>query len=201
VETAGEYQVLRMPVRFRNSLDAGEYPYPFWHSEKKWASYETALDVFLYFKDGVLVAGCRSADVDSSRPHTARVWDGAWTWSNGQEPRNALYRGLFSPVNPFVERLETAFRDLADVMREENCTACHNPANNSMMKHLELLNYPNQALSGRHDLALVLEANTMPPGVGVDDQVTRLDLIRRARDFAALGDQALAFEGEPVPTP
>src|SRR5687768_5431491 len=35
VQQAGDYRVLEMPVSFRNTMDAGEYPYPFWHSMKK----------------------------------------------------------------------------------------------------------------------------------------------------------------------
>ena len=32
----------RVPALFRNALDAGQYPYPFWHDAKKWRDYESA---------------------------------------------------------------------------------------------------------------------------------------------------------------
>lgn len=198
VEKHGKYSVLRMPVHFRNLLDSGEYPYPFWHSEKKWKSYETVIEILLFFENGKLVAGSRSANVDLSRNQVPRVWDGVWTWDGGSEPRAALYQFMFSSVNPFVAELETAYRDLEDGMREQNCISCHDPANASMMKQLELLNYPNQALSGRHDIVRMLEENLMPPGVGVGDTVVRLELQRLANHFATVGDQALAFEGENI---
>jgi hypothetical protein len=61
VEDAGKYRALRVPVRFRNGLDAGDYPYPFWHAEKKWASYEQATSIVFLFEGKRLVAAVRSA--------------------------------------------------------------------------------------------------------------------------------------------
>jgi hypothetical protein len=196
VEQAGKYRVMRIPVRFRNELDAGDYPYPFWHSEKKWRAYETSLEVLIFFDGDRIVGGSRSSVQDQMRPHHDRTWDGAWTWDDGAQPKNALYQNMFSTMNPQTARLENAYRALEDTMRSQNCTSCHDPANSSMMHHLELLNYPNQALSGRHEVVRQLEGNAMPPGVGVADQITRLDLIRLARDFATAGDDALSFDGE-----
>lgn len=198
VEAAGDYTVLRVPVQFRNMLDEGEYPYPFWHSEKKWRSYETSIELLFFFEGDKIVAAVRSDVQDDSRSHVSRVFDGEWTWDNGAEPHNALYTALFSTTNPHVERLETAYRALEEGMQVQNCTACHDPANNAMVQRLAVLNYPNQALGGRHQIVTQLEGNMMPPGIGVADQVVRLDLIRLAREFSTAGDEALAFEGETV---
>jgi hypothetical protein len=200
VEEAGKYRVVHMPVQFRNLLDSGEYPYPFWHSEKKWRAYETALEVLIFFEGDKAVGALRSSAGDPNRAHEARTWDGAWTWQtdHGVQPRVTLYQNIFSTMNPHVARLETAYRALEDGMRSQNCMSCHDPSNSAMAKQLELLNYPNQALGSRHFVVQQLEANAMPPGVGVADQVVRLDLIRLARDFATAGDDALAFEGEPA---
>jgi hypothetical protein len=198
-EVAGPYVVVHIPIQFRNMMDAGEYPYPFWHSEKKWKSYEFSTNLLLFFKDGMIVAAARSEVQDTTRSHVDHMWDGNWTWSDGAEPHVSLYRSLFSPMNPHIERLEAAYRDFANVLRPQTCMNCHSPNNAGMAVHLELLNYPNQALSGRHNLVGVLEQNVMPPGAGVADEVIRLDLIRRATDFAKIGDDALAFEGETVP--
>ncbi len=48
----GEYEIgfdpterlyrARVPALFRNALDPGQYPYPFWHDAKKWADYQAA---------------------------------------------------------------------------------------------------------------------------------------------------------------
>lgn len=198
VEEAGRYQVLRVPVQFRNMLDEGEYPYPFWHSAKKWRSYEASVELLFFFEGEKIVAAVRSDVQDDSRSHVSRVFDGEWTWDNGAEPRNALYTALFSTNNPNVERLETAYRALEEGMQVQNCTACHDPANNAMVQRLAVLNYPNLALGGRHEIVAQLEGNMMPPGIGVADQVVRLDLIRLAREFESAGDEALTYEGEAV---
>ena len=199
LERAGRYRVLRVPARFRNGLDAGDYPYPFWHAEKKWTSYEQATHVVFLFDGDWLVAAVRSEQTDPARPHTARTWDGVWTWEQGQEPRATLYRALFSPQNPYVAQLDESYRALSDGLRVHTCTGCHSPDNPSMMRHLDILNYPNQSLSGRHRIVGMIERNQMPPGGGIKDDDARAALLARARTFAVLGDQALAYEGEPVP--
>jgi hypothetical protein len=201
VTQEGKYRVLHMPVQFRNLLDPGEYPYPFWHSEKKWRAYEVSLEVLFYYDGDTLVGSTRSAMKDESRSHFARMWDGNWTWEGGAQPRVTLYSNLFSATNPNVERLESAYRALEDGMRTQNCTTCHDPTNAAMAKQLELLNYPNQALGSRHDVVAQLEHNAMPPGIGVSDQLVRIDLIRLANEFAVAGDEALKFEGETVLRP
>jgi hypothetical protein len=63
------------------------------------------------------------------------------------------------------------------------------------MVPLRLLNFPNQALSVRHTVVAVLEENRMPP-VGIEDEAQRRKLLVLAREFAALGDQALDYERE-----
>lgn len=197
VEEAGRYRALRVPVRFRNGLDAGDYPYPFWHAEKKWASYEQATSIVFLFEGRQLVAAVRSEQTDPSRPHSVRTWDGAWTWNEGQEPHVTLFRSLFSPANPYVTALDESYRALAVGLREQTCTACHSPNNAGMAKPLDILNYPNQSLSGRHGIVSMLDSNQMPPQVGIADTTLRASLLAQAKTFAALGDQALAFEGEP----
>lgn len=200
LEQAGRYRALRVPVRFRNALDAGDYPYPFWHAEKKWASYEQATHLVFLFDDSKLVACVRSVETDASRPHTARTWDGVWTWDEGREPESALYRALFSDDNPFVASLDQSYRTLSDGLRVHTCFGCHSPDNPSMIRHLDILNYPNQSLSGRHRIVSMIEQNQMPPGGGIRDDAARAALLDKARAFATLGDRALAFEGEPITT-
>jgi hypothetical protein len=197
MEQHGEYQVLRIGARFRNGLDAGDYPYPFWHSEKKWAAYEQATEV-LFVYDGDRIPVAVRTNPDASRPHEPRTWDGIWTWDDGQEPHVSMYTYLFSSTNPHVARLEATYRALEETMREQNCSSCHDPSNSVMVKHLELLTYPNQALDARHDIATLIQANAMPPAVGIPDADARALLIARAMDFATAGDDALAFEGELV---
>jgi hypothetical protein len=198
IEEAGEYTVLRKPARFRNMLEAGLYPYPFWHSMDKWKSYETSPELLFYFKDGVVSTVVRAAEVDTTRAQTTREWSGEWT-VDGQEPKAALYRELFSADNPHVQKLEDDYRNLASELRKHSCFTCHSPDNSAGMKHLELLNYPNQALAGRHDIVRMIDENSMPPGVGIPDLEERASIRELATNFASTGDLALVHEGETVP--
>ena len=66
-----------------------------------------------------------------------------------------------------------------------------------MMTPLALLALPNQALGERHRLIDVLEVDDMPP----EDKLSeahRNELLALVREFARIGDEALAFEGEPI---
>ena len=44
---------------FRNALEPGQYPYPFWHSQKKWNDYQNANTLLLWIKpdSGSIVVG------------------------------------------------------------------------------------------------------------------------------------------------
>ena len=85
---------------------------------------------------------------------------------------------------------------------------CHQPDNPTVMPELEILSYPNQALTGRHRIVSSLENNTMPradPIRGVahgytsEQEPLRQKLLGLAKTFAQTGDDALRFEGEQVP--
>lgn len=196
VEQDGDRYITHVPALFRNALDAGEYPYPFWHSQPKWQSYERTEELLFFIEGDAVTAVLRSAEQDPERPHVEREWDGRWQWDSerGEEPRVALYGFLFSAGNPHVQDLEAAYRSFSDKQREAACTSCHNPGNPSKINPLEFFNYPNQALSGRHDIVAQLEQNAMPPNTGIDDDKYRDDLLALARDFAAYGDKALEYE-------
>jgi hypothetical protein len=198
VERVDDRTILHLPCRFRNALDAGAYPYPFWHSQKKWDNYQRATEVTLVFDNGKIIAGYRSDRQDPTRPNVPRQWDGRWHWTDaaGREmPYVALYTYLFSASNPHVGRLDAAYRALEAEARQHNCVVCHSPTNPVQMNPLRLLNYPNQALSVRHEIIRRLEQNTMPPG-GTDDDAQRQKLLELAKAFAEVGDQALDYERE-----
>jgi hypothetical protein len=204
VVTDGPRTVLRIGVQFRNELDPGDYPYPFWHSATKWQSYERAQELLFIIEDGTLRGVLRSNEQDEARPHTEREFDGQWVWQSerGSEPRVTLYSWLFSANNPHIEDLDSAYRDFEAAQREQACTTCHAPSNPSAANPLAMLSYPNQALSKRHDIVRELDDNAMPPAAGesksgIADAAYRDDLKRLAETFAEIGDLALAFEGEP----
>jgi hypothetical protein len=199
IERVDQLTILHLACRFRNALDAGAYPYPFWHSQKKWDNYQRAVEVTLAIEGGKIIAAYRSDREDPSRPYVAREWDGLWHWTDaaGKEmPYASLYRYLFSASNPNVERLDAAYRALEAEAREHNCTFCHSPSNPAQMNPLRLLNFPNQALSVRHQIVKQLEQDRMPPNEGIPNSVQRQKLLELARTFAAVADQALDYEGE-----
>jgi hypothetical protein len=199
IERADSYLLLRLPYQFRNGLDPGAYPYPFWHSKQKWDSYQLATELILVFQNGKILAGYRSESQDPGRPYLPRVWDGQWHWidRNGQEqPYVALYTYLFSPANPHEERLDAAYRALEAEARQYNCAFCHSPSNPAQMNPLRLLNFPNQALTVRHQIVTQIEQNLMPLGEGIPDSAQRQKLLELARTYAEVGDQALDYEGE-----
>jgi hypothetical protein len=198
IERVGSLTVLHLPCRFRNALDMGAYPYPFWHSQKKWDNYQRAIEVTLVIEKRKVIAGYRSDKEDPSRPYVAHRWDGKWHWRDAagrQMPYASLYTYLFAASNPHVGRLDAAYRALEAEARQHNCAVCHSPANPAQMNPLRLLNYPNQALTVRHEIVRRLEENMMPPG-GMEKDTARQKLMDLAKAFAEVGDQALDFEGE-----
>lgn len=204
IERADPYTVLHLPYQFRNQLDMGAYPYPFWHAKSKWDSYQFATELLLVFENGKIIGAYRSENQDKARPYVAHQWDGRWRWTDkdGREmPYVALYSYLFSPANPHVERLDAAFRAFESAAREQSCALCHSPNNATQMNPLRLLTYPNQALTERHRIVTQIEENLMPLDTGIPDEAQRNKLLALAREFAAVGDQALDYEGEFKPPP
>ena len=49
----------RLGALFRNALDPGQYPYPFWHDAKKWNDYQSANTLILWIapQSGTIVVG------------------------------------------------------------------------------------------------------------------------------------------------
>ena len=197
--------VVHLPYVFRNELEIGSYPYPFWHSKKKWDSWQFAQELILIIQDGQWTAAMRSAVQDTARPFVSHSWSGQWTWEKGGEemPYVTLYKYLLSPQNPNTTRLDSAYRNLSEGMRNQSCVSCHSPDNYAQVTQLEFFNYPNQALMSRNTIIMHLENNTMPPAAntlglpaGVTDEEERAELLTLAREFKAAGDAALEFEGE-----
>jgi heme-binding protein len=204
VERVGGQTILHMPARFRGELDAGEYPYPFWHSEKKWNAYNYSTEVILVYRDGKLKGAVRSAVFDTSRSKAAKTWDQKWHWftpgagheADQPQPRVTLYSSLFTPENPHVKELDAAYRKLALGFAQFKCFECHTPSNDAKMNMLEFFNYPNQALAGRNRVITVLGENSMPPIDGIQSSRDRQTMLELARDFKRIADEALAFESE-----
>lgn len=215
-QTADGRTLLHVAAKFRNKLDMGSYPYPFWHRPGKWLAYQNARELVFAIKGGKVLGCVRGWEgtegrflVPQERPEVIHEWGGQWQWSLGGEeyPKATLYSWLLSKENPHRAELEEAYRDLEFEMRKTSCFMCHQPDNAALMPQLELFSYPNQALTGRHRIVKSLENNTMPQadplrGIAVgyhgDQEPTRQKLLELSKKFAKLGDDALRFEGEPV---
>ena len=205
IEQIGDTTLLHIPVTFRGAMPIGAFPYPFWHSAKKWDSYNYATTVHFIIQNGEVVGALRSADQDTTRPKTAHAWDGLWQWEQGgtQMPYVSLYDYLLSKDNPYTAHLDESYRALEARMRQNNCQACHAPDNQGNSAQLEFFVYPNQALAGRHDIITQLNKNQMPPKnntlnlpAGISDPTERDLLIKLAREFETAGDKALTWEGD-----
>ncbi len=199
IEAVGTQTVLHVPYAFRGALDAGSYPYPFWHSKGKWDSYQLAKELVLFIEDGKLLGGMRSAEQDKTRPSVEHTFDGNWTWNTPEGipmPSTMLYSNLFSASNPMIPALDRTFRALEERARKQNCNGCHSPDNAAKVSQLVLLNYPNQAIYARNAIVAELDGLTMPPSNGVQDATERQALLALAREFQAVAEQALKLEGE-----
>ena len=145
----------RVPALFRNALDPGQYPYPFWHDAKKWADYQAANEVTLWVDPAkvkvVIMQFSARGKPDprlTSVPRTPPAFDGKWMWTdaNGQiQPRPTLFVGLMRSNNPYLGQLEGAFKDLAGELRKGTCHECHAPDNSIGMKRLVLMQTPAHA--------------------------------------------------------
>ncbi len=200
IEAKGTQTILHVPYAFRNALDAGSYPYPFWHSKGKWDSYQFATNLVLFIEDGKVLGGMRSAEQDPSRSSISHAFDGNWNWTTPEglvKPASSmLYSKLFSTSNTMIPELDRTFRALEEKARSQNCNGCHSPDNAAKVSQLVLLNYPNQAIYARNAIVAELEGLSMPPGIGVKDANERQELLRLAREFQAAAEMALKIEGE-----
>src|ERR1041384_6193157 len=205
IEQIADTTVLHMPVTFRGAMPAGAYPYPFWHSAKKWDSYNYATTVHFIIQNGQVTGALRSSDQDATRPKLAHAWDGLWQWEQDgvQMPYVSIYDYLLSKANPYADKLNDSYRALEARMRQNNCQACHAPDNQGNSAQLEFFVYPNQALAGRHDIITQLTKNEMPPRdntlklpPGIPAPAEREALINLARNFETVGEKALGWEGD-----
>jgi hypothetical protein len=208
-EGEGLYRA-RLGALFRNALDPGQYPYPFWHDARKWNDYQSANTLILWIAppSGTIVVGQFTNDGQrdpglKSAPVARRPFDGQWMWTDATgtaQPAPTLFRGLFSEENPHLRELEPAYRDLANAMRTGHCNSCHVPNNPGRMNRLVLLQTPVHAASEIKRIMRSVRDNEMP----VDDTLlyhdidpdTRAALLDYGGVFEDLIDAARAWEAE-----
>lgn len=146
--------LVRLGAAFRNRLQPGQFPYPFWHEANKWNIYENARAVLFWIapNTGKIRAAQFSAEGEPVGPATQAAttpaFDGKWVWTDAQgqtQPTVTLFDGLYRDNNPFKPTLDKTYREFAVALRESQCLSCHVPSNPDGMKRLVLLQSPAHA--------------------------------------------------------
>ncbi|HJW11941.1 MAG TPA: hypothetical protein VJ598_09155 [Albitalea sp.] len=197
VEPEGLYQI-RLQTAFRNRLTPGQFPYPFWHEAEKWAMYEKANEVILWWDAKAERVKVAQFTVFGANPpivaseHMVRPpHDGKWRWTDAQgrsQPMVTVFDGLLHAENPYIGKLDVAYKNLALRLREGQCFQCHVPNNPDGMKKLVLLQTPMHAAAEIKRVMKSVREDRMPRDeFGIE---APLD----ARTKAALLDEGAAFE-------
>ncbi|MFL6664457.1 MAG: hypothetical protein ACJ8G7_19960 [Rhizobacter sp.] len=197
VEREGLWQV-RLQAAFRNRLAPGQFPYPFWHEAEKWAMYEKANEVILWWdaktsriKVAQFTVFGKNEPLVASAHVTPPAFDGKWMWTDAQgktQPIVTLFDGLLRADNPYAPKVETAYRSFALKLREGQCFDCHVPNNPNGMKKLVLLQTPMHAAAEIKRVMKSVRDDRMPR----DKQDNEVPLEPKLKD--ALLAEGAAFE-------
>jgi hypothetical protein len=163
--------LVRMEAAFRNRLAPGQFPYPFWHEDDKWGTYEKANGFMLWVdpataKVQVAQFTSRAPNAMLHTPEPVRhAFDGKWLWTDerGQtQPAVTLFDGVYRAENPYIRTMDRQYRDLAIQMRESQCTSCHVPDNPDKMSRLVLLSTPVHAAGEIDRIIKSVKEDRMP---------------------------------------
>ena len=193
---------------FRNNLIPGQYPYPFWHDAKKWNDYQTANGLTLWIDPDTskIVVGQFSYQ-EGADPRlrtvarTPPVFDGKWMWVDDKgepQPKPALFVGLFRADNPYLDQLQTTYKDLALAMRDGTCNNCHVPDNPDKMKRLILFQTPVHAAGEISRVMFAVRNDRMPVDeIGIEkelDPATKAVLLKYGAAFESTVKAAYTWE-------
>lgn len=166
---------VRLEAAFRNRLAPGQFPYPFWHDEAKWAMYEKANGMMLWMApDTALIRAAQFTDrapnaaLQDVEPVRHAKYEGPWLWTDEKgrtQPAVTLFDGVYRPENPHIKAMDRQYRDLALQLRESQCSQCHVPSNPDKMSRLVLLSTPAHAAGEIDRLIKSVREDRMP----VDD--------------------------------
>jgi hypothetical protein len=210
VEWVPSEKLARISLRtaFRNRLQPGQFPYPFWHEAEKWSMYQAANEVLLWWspRRAQVVAAQftvhgEQAPLARSEPVPAHAFDGKWMWADAQgkaQPKVTLFDGLFQAENPYAASLDGAYRKLALRLREGQCDSCHVPDNPHKTKRLVLLQTPAHAAAEIRRVLKSLQTDRMPiDETGIETSLApkvKQALLDEGEAFAKLVDAAKAWE-------
>jgi hypothetical protein len=191
--------LVRLETAFRNRLAPGQFPYPFWHDDAKWRTYQGANSILLWVEPKT--ARITVAQFTDRGPTPAVVapaplaqqFDGRWMWTDAAgrtQPQVTLFDGLFRADNPYLAQLDASYRKLGLRMREAQCDSCHVPDNPDGMKRLVLLQTPAHAAGEIQRLLKAVREDKMPR------DETGIEQPLEAKLKSALLDSGGAFEAQ-----
>ncbi len=207
VASEGLYQI-RLHTAFRNQLEPGQFPYPFWHDANKWSMYENASEVILWWDpvaDRIKVAQFTAlggkAPLAPSTHVAMPAFDGKWTWSDATgktQPVVSVFDGLFHAENPYLSQLDSAYKKFALKLRDGQCDQCHVPSNPDGMKKLVLFQTPAHAAGEIKRLLKSVREDKMPRDeFGIEQPLAhgvKDALLGEGERFSELVDAARAWE-------
>jgi hypothetical protein len=202
-------------VGFRNRLQPGQFPYPFWHETNKWDMYENAQSLYLWIdpQHGLIRFAQFSKAGDPVEGHVVDkanppAFNGQWVWKDAQgktQPAVTLFDGLYSEQNPYKQGLDKSYREFATSLRESQCLNCHVPNNPDKMKRLVLLQSPAHASGEIHRVLKSVRDKKMPlDEQGIEkilDPVLEKTLLEKGGAFEKLVDAAAEWERAQPPRP
>ncbi len=196
IESEGLYQV-RLQTAFRNRLEPGQFPYPFWHEAEKWSMYENAREIVLHWdgkadriRTAQFTVHSEHPPLHAVEPVTYAKHEGGWLWTDAQgrtQPKVTVFDGLFAAQNPYIGQVDQTYKALALRLRESQCNDCHVPNNPDKMKRLVLLQTPAHAAGEVGRLIKSVRDDKMPVDkIGVQqplEAAAKADLLREAEAF------------------
>jgi hypothetical protein len=209
VQREGLYQI-RLETAFRNRLQPGQFPYPFWHEAEKWSMYQSANEIILWWDPKVervrfaqyTVFGS-NPPIQASTPVTPPAFDGKWMWTdaNGKtQPAVTVFDGLLRPDNPYIGKVEVAYKEMALKLREGQCFECHVPNNPDKAKRLVLLQTPMHAAAEIKRVMKSVREDRMPRDEYGHEKplapTLKTALLNEGAAFERVLDQARQWETE-----
>ena len=201
---------IRLATAFRNRLQPGQFPYPFWHEAEKWSMYQNASEVLLWWDPATTRVRVAQFTVHGGRQPLQAVqnvvppsFDGRWMWNDAQgraQPKVSLFDGLYRADNPYLGKLESSYKALALRLREGQCNNCHVPDNPDKSKRLVLLQTPAHAAGEVQRLLKSVRDDRMPRDeTGIEarlDGHVKKALLNEGEAFAATIEAARRWEQE-----
>jgi hypothetical protein len=207
IEKENIYQI-RLQTAFRNRLTPGEFPYPFWHEDEKWSMYEKANEMLFFWdatKNRIKIAqftvfGENPPMVATSHREHPK-FDGKWVWTDAEgktQPKTSLFDGVFAAKNPYLDKLDVAYKNLALRLRDGQCNQCHVPNNPDGMRKLVLLQTPMHTAAEIKRILRSVREDRMPlDEVGIEqplDPATKEALLKEGVAFDQMLDAAKLWE-------